>query len=193
VEDRELLKAVYRALAWEELYRRAPGISRERVDDLFRRLASMLAPRPDAGPARTEVPRRARLHCDGASRGNPGPAGIGMVLCAEDGTEILAWGAAIGRATNNVAEYQALIEGLGRALELGVREIEVVSDSQLLVYQLTGRYKVKNPTLARLYQAAGELLGRFDRWEVRHVSREQNREADRIARSQIKKNRRTGR
>jgi len=159
VEDRELLKAVYRALAWEELYRRAPGISRERVDDLFRRLASMLAPRPDAGPARTEVPRRARLHCDGASRGNPGPAGIGMVLCAEDGTEILAWGAAI----------------------------------QLLVYQLTGRYKVKNPTLARLYQAAGELLGRFDRWEVRHVSREKNREADRIARSQIKKSRRTGR
>jgi len=195
VHSRELLKAIYRAVAWEELFRLAPEASREQVDELFRRWRESLPAEPEHGPLPSpaeqsdpaSAPREARLHCDGASSGNPGPAGIGMVLCAKDGTEIAAWGESIGRATNNVAEYAALIAGLTRALQLGVREIDVRADSQLLVYQLTGRYRVKNATLADMHAEATALLGRFDKWQARHVPREQNRKADSLATAEVKK------
>ncbi len=183
MDDLELLRAVYRAVAWEKLCRTAPDASRERVDELFRRLAQALECCPEGERAPGPSLRKARLHCDGASRGNPGPAGIGMVLCAADGTEIQAWGMPIGRATSNVAEYRALIAGLERALQLGVREIEVLSDSQLLVRQLTLRYKVKSPRLAPLHEKARSLLEGFQSWAARHVPREENEKADRIAKS----------
>ena len=195
MQSRELLKAIFRAVAWEELFRLAPEASREQVDELFRRWRESLSGEPerDTLPSPAEqsdpasAPREARLHCDGASSGNPGPAGIGMVLCDSDGTEMAAWGESIGRATNNVAEYAALIAGLTHALELGVREIDVRADSQLLVYQITGRYKVKNARLADMHAEATALLGRFDKWQARHVPREQNRKADGLAAAAVKK------
>jgi len=187
VADRELLRAVYRAIAWDRLYELAPGATREEVDGLFRRFQETLAPSPAASASPAGALPRSVLYCDGASSGNPGPAAIGVVLSRPDGSEVESWGRPIGRATSNVAEYKALIEGLGRALELGVREVEVASDSQLLVYQLTGRYKVKHATLRELYGAVRELLGRFERWSVRHASREETAQADRLARSQLKK------
>ena len=97
---------------------------------------------------------KARLSTDGGSRGNPGPAAYGYVLEAEDGTVLDARGEAIGTATNNVAEYSGLIAGLESALERGVEEVEVVSDSELLVKQMRGEYKVKNETLRELVDDA---------------------------------------
>ena len=191
MDDTELLRALYRAIAWEKLYSHSPELSRERVDDLFRRLGELTERRgepasgaPSPAPPAPQPPPRpglVRLYCDGASSGNPGPAGVGMVLCDSDGTEIQAWGQPLGQATNNVAEYSALIEGLRRALELGVREIEVNSDSQLLVFQLTGRYKVRSAALSELHREALALLGRFDSWQARHIPRLQNRRADGLA------------
>jgi ribonuclease HI len=123
---------------------------------------------------------RARLSTDGGARGNPGPAAFGYVLEAEDGTVLAAHGEAIGRATNNVAEYRGLVAGLEKALELGVDEIEVVSDSELLVRQMTGVYRVKSEALRDLAGAAHELARRFRRVEYRSVRRELNELADRL-------------
>ena len=100
---------------------------------------------------------RARLFTDGGSRGNPGPAAYGYVLEAEDGTVLAAHGEAIGVATNNVAEYRALLAGLDRAEEAGVDELAVVSDSELLVKQMRGEYKVKNAALRELWDEAQRL------------------------------------
>ena len=121
---------------------------------------------------------RARLSTDGGARGNPGPAAYGYVLEAADGTVLDARGEAIGTATNNVAEYRALLAGLERAVELGVDELEVVSDSELLVKQMRGEYKVKNATLRELWEEARLLAGRLERVEYTAVRREANELAD---------------
>jgi ribonuclease HI len=123
---------------------------------------------------------RARLSTDGGARGNPGPAAYGYVLEAEDGTVLAAHGETIGVATNNVAEYRALLAGLEKAADVGVRELTVVSDSELLVRQMTGQYKVKNETLRDLSSQAGRLARRFDRVEYKAVRREHNELADRL-------------
>ena len=123
---------------------------------------------------------RARLSTDGGARGNPGPAAYGYVLEADDGTVLAAHGETIGTATNNVAEYRGLIAGLEKALELQVHELDVVSDSQLLVRQMTGEYKVKNETLQELQAEAAELASRLGRVDYRSVPREHNDLADRL-------------
>jgi probable phosphoglycerate mutase len=123
---------------------------------------------------------KARLSTDGGARGNPGPAAFGYVLEAEDGTVLDARGEAIGVATNNVAEYSALVAGLEKAAELGVTELEVVSDSELLVKQMTGEYRVKNETLAELNEEAERLARRVGRVRYVAVRREHNELADRL-------------
>ena len=121
------------------------------------------------------------VYCDGAARGNPGPAGIGVVITGEDGTEVDRIADGIGVATNNVAEYRAAIAGVSRAAQLGATDVLIRSDSRLLVEQLLGRFRVKNPTLQRLHTEARALLSGFDRYRIEHVPREQNKEADRAA------------
>jgi ribonuclease HI len=123
---------------------------------------------------------KARLFTDGGARGNPGPAAYGYVLEADDGSVLAAEGEAIGVATNNVAEYRALIAGLAKAIELTLGEIEVVSDSELLVKQMRGEYKVKNAALRDLSLEAARLARRLARVEYRHVRREHNVLADRL-------------
>ena len=123
---------------------------------------------------------KARLSTDGGSRGNPGPAAYGYVLEALDGTVLDARGEAIGVATNNVAEYRALLAGLAAAAERGVEEIEVVSDSELLVKQMRGEYKVKNETLRELVDEAESLARRLGRVRYTAVRREHNELADRL-------------
>jgi ribonuclease HI len=123
---------------------------------------------------------KARLSTDGGARGNPGPAAYGFVLEAEDGTVLAAHGEAIGRATNNVAEYRGLVAGMERAAELGVRELEVVSDSELLVKQMRGEYRVKNEALRELWEDATDLERRFARVRYTSVRREHNELADRL-------------
>jgi probable phosphoglycerate mutase len=123
---------------------------------------------------------RARLFTDGGARGNPGPAAYGYVLEAEDGTVLAAEGQAIGSATNNVAEYSGLIAGLRKAAELHVPEVEVVSDSELMVKQMRGEYRVKNAALRALSVEAASLAREFANVEYRHVRRAQNELADRL-------------
>jgi ribonuclease HI len=123
---------------------------------------------------------KGRLFTDGGARGNPGPAAYGYVLEGEDGTLLEAHGEAIGVATNNVAEYRALVAGLRRAAEIGVDELEVVSDSELMVRQMTGVYRVKNEALRDLSDEASRLARRLGRVTYRAVRREHNELADRL-------------
>jgi ribonuclease HI len=122
-----------------------------------------------------------RIHIDGGSRGNPGDAGYGVYVQDADGADVARLYGYLGVATNNVAEYQGLINGLRFALEQGARRVQVYSDSELVVRQIEGRYKVKHEGLRPLYREASALLGRFTRWSVTHVRREQNKEADKLA------------
>jgi ribonuclease HI len=131
-------------------------------------------PRP--GP-----PAALRLHVDGASRGNPGEAGFGVHVTGDDGSEVASLYGYLGKATNNVAEYQALLHGLRFALARGASRVEVFSDSELLVRQVEGRYRVKSPGLQPLHREARGLLARFERTRIVHVPRERNREADALA------------
>ena len=123
---------------------------------------------------------KARLFTDGGARGNPGPAAFGFVLEAEDGTVLAAEGKAIGVATNNVAEYSGLVAGLEKALELHVPDVEVVSDSELMVKQMRGEYRVKNDALRELFLEASALARRFASIEYRHVKRAHNELADKL-------------
>jgi len=123
---------------------------------------------------------KAKLSTDGGSRGNPGPAAFGYVLEAEDGTVLAAHGERIGVATNNVAEYRGLVAGLEKAIELAVPEVEVVSDSELLVKQMNGEYKVKNPALRDLSLQAARLAREIGKVSYTAVRREHNELADRL-------------
>ena len=123
---------------------------------------------------------KARLFTDGGARGNPGPAAYGYVLETEDGTVLAAHGEAIGIATNNVAEYSALIAGLEKASELAVGEVEVVSDSELMVKQMRGEYKVKNAALRELSLQAAQLARTVGTVRYTAVRREHNELADRL-------------
>src|SRR4051794_31514950 len=123
---------------------------------------------------------KARLFTDGGARGNPGPAAYGFVLETEDGTVLAAEGEAIGVATNNVAEYSGLVAGLRKALELHVPDVEVVSDSELLVKQMRGEYRVKNEALRALFVEASTLARGLQSVEYRHVKRAHNELADRL-------------
>ena len=120
-------------------------------------------------------------NADGASRGNPGPAAYGAVVYDAADTELRALGGAIGRATNNVAEYRGAIAAVAAALELGATELELRLDSQLIVRQLQGRYRVRNAALKPLFTQLTQLLDRLDVVRLRHVPREQNTRADELA------------
>ena len=122
----------------------------------------------------------AKLSTDGGARGNPGPAAYGYVLETDDGTVLAAHGKTIGVATNNVAEYRALVAGLEKALELGVDEVEVVSDSELLVKQMRGEYKVKNDALRELSEEAAQLARQLRSVRYTAVRREHNELADQL-------------
>lgn len=123
---------------------------------------------------------RVTVHVDGGSRGNPGPAAIGVVITGEDGAVLAELGERIGVATNNVAEYRAVLRGVQRAGELGARCVEIVNDSELVAKQLTGAYKVKHPAMRPLHLEALEALRAFDAWTIRSVPRAENADADRL-------------
>ena len=124
------------------------------------------------------APQRLVLHVDGGARGNPGPAAIGVVASAPDGEVVAEVAERIGVATNNVAEYRALLRGLRLAAQLGAREIEVINDSELVAHQLNGRYKVKHPSMRPLYEQAKAALRDFEHVRIRSVPRAQNARAD---------------
>ena len=127
------------------------------------------------------APGHAIAYSDGASRGNPGPAAYGIRILAPDETELVAEGCAIGDATNNVAEYRGVVAVLERAVELGVEELELRLDSELIVKQMRGIYRVKQPALQQLKAQVDRLVRQFRRVDVKHVRREFNSEADALA------------
>jgi len=127
---------------------------------------------------------RVRAFIDGASRGNPGPAGYGVHLTRDDGIVITARGF-LGETTNNVAEYSGLIEALNLAIDEGAEEVDIASDSLLLVQQMRGNYRVKHPNLKPLWAEATRRAHRFRRFSIRHVYREENKLADRLANEAI--------
>jgi ribonuclease HI len=118
------------------------------------------------------------VNVDGGARGNPGPAAIAAVVRDADGEILYEAHETIGRATNNVAEYRALIFGIEKAAELGADELELVGDSELVVKQVRGEYRVKDAGLKPLHSAAQQALSNFAEWQIRHVKRELNSEAD---------------
>ena len=122
------------------------------------------------------------LYADGAARGNPGPAGAGAVLLDEEGNIVAELTRALGPATNNVAEYSALILGLEEARRLGASSIDVFMDSLLVVEQMRGRWRTKHPGLIHLRTTAGELLEQFEDWRVEWIGRKKNRRADELGR-----------
>jgi len=122
-----------------------------------------------------------KLFTDGASRGNPGEAGAGIVLFDDNNQELAARSLYLGQCTNNLAEYRALLLGLETAVQLSCKRLAIFMDSQLIVRQVLGRYKVKNASLKPLFDKAKILLTDFDKWSIEHVPREQNKRADELA------------
>ena len=181
--DRETaIRTLVAALDDAVLARSFPGQAPTAVRRLL--TGEPAAAAPAKGPAAAEAPRsigRCRLFTDGASRGNPGEAGAGAVLCDAAGGELAARSAYLGQCTNNVAEYRALLIGLEEAQRLGCRELDISLDSELIVRQLQGRYKVKNETLQTLFHEVQGRLAGFTRWTVGHVPRAKNARADELA------------
>jgi ribonuclease HI len=181
---KHLHAAVLRFLAREEplvaTLGAFPQLDRSRLQKILERAAATLEgePVPDEPAA---PPPRVRLYSDGVARGNPGPAGAGAVLVEPSGQVLDRIGKFLGTHTNNYAEYMGLLLGLKRAQELGVREVEVFADSELMIRQLGGRYQVKSPSLRPLYEEALKLLNDFERVKLVHVPREMNRAADEMS------------
>ncbi|HEX4038143.1 MAG TPA: ribonuclease HI family protein [Acidobacteriaceae bacterium] len=135
----------------------------------------------EAGGASGAAGEWVTAYCDGGSRGNPGPAGYGVFLQGSDGEKVGELSEFLGKTTNNVAEYRALLGALAWALEQGRSRLRVVADSELLVKQIQGRYKVASPDLRPLYEEAKRRIARLDGFRIEHVLRGKNREADRLA------------
>jgi ribonuclease HI len=125
--------------------------------------------------------RKLKIYIDGAARGNPGPAGIGVVILDGNGAKIKEYNKYLGKATNNVAEYNALVYSLQEAHMLGAKEITLCMDSELVAKQLKGEYKVKNENIKPLFEQAIHLINGLETVEVKHIDRSLNKEADKLA------------
>jgi len=132
-------------------------------------------------PTSSTERRQIIAHIDGGSRGNPGPAAYGLVLSTADGAPVASLSKYLGHTTNNVAEYEGLLAALDYALEHNHLHLKIITDSELLARQITGRYKVRNPNLKLLHDRARALIAQLDGFRIEHVRREHNREADRLA------------
>ncbi|MHB8836248.1 MAG: ribonuclease HI family protein [Candidatus Methylomirabilia bacterium] len=196
-DPRAVLEALAASLDAGEVLSRFPGLAREQLRGIVREAAGRL-PRParvsPASAAATGAsshtaaaagegawPGEVTVHIDGGSRGNPGEAGVGAYFQDRSGAPLQSIARYIGRATNNTAEYQALLIALARARDAGVKHLRVFSDSELLVNQVNGRYRTTVPHLQQYLQEAIRLMREIGRVDVAHVRREQNKEADALA------------
>lgn len=176
-----ILEAMARAEGLAVLSGELPDFSPAVLKKALKEAAHLLQQMATSRHARQSAPRSLILHIDGAARGNPGPAGIGVVLWDEAGTIREEHQAYIGKATNNMAEYEALLFGLWKARELGYTAVKVFSDSELLVRQVRGEYRVKHPRLRKFYDQVDQLVRSFDAFEIDHVRRGMNTRADLLA------------
>ncbi|MGQ0504961.1 MAG: ribonuclease HI family protein [Myxococcaceae bacterium] len=182
-KDADILRHIAREEPLGATLRAFPGLTRERLSKLIERLAEtveQLGSRPGSPEALSSLPR-VRVYSDGAARGNPGLSGAGAVLVEPSGQVVDRLGKFLGVQTNNYAESMGLLLGLKRARELGVKEVEVFADSELMIRQLGGRYQVKSPSLRPLYEEALKLLNDFSRVKLVHVPRDMNTAADEMS------------
>jgi len=197
-DPRAVLEALAASLDAGEVLSRFPGLARDQLRVIVREAAGRLpraatrsTPAPpvkavfpadaDADAGAGTWPEEVSVHIDGGSRGNPGEAGVGVYFQDRSGAPLQSIARYIGRATNNTAEYQALLVALARAREAGVRHLRVFSDSELLVNQVNGRYRTTVPHLQQFLQEAIRLMREIGRVDVAHVRREMNKEADALA------------
>ena len=152
---------------------------KEGMSDLMQGIDDYLSD-DNNGDDNTTVTGRISLYCDGGSRGNPGPAATGYVLLDKSGKRITQGGQYLGSTTNNQAEYKSLVQGLEKAIELGISHLMAYMDSQLVVRQVTGQYKVKNKDIRPVYAQAKDLIAQFDKFAIDYVPRGDNEEADAI-------------
>jgi len=196
--DAEILRFIAAREPLQDTLREHADLTREEVQAVLERAAAALeapsTPAPggpgdsgffstaalSSGPG-VAAANRIRVYSDGAARGNPGLAGAGAVLVEPSGRVVERLGKFLGVQTNNYAEYMGLLLGLKRAKELGVQEVEVFADSELMIRQLGGRYQVKSPSLRPLYEEVLELLNQFGRFKLVHVPREMNAAADEMS------------
>jgi ribonuclease HI len=192
-DPRAVLEALAASLDATEVLGRFPGLSREQLREAVREAAAKLprvAPRAPAHPPAASVagapwPAEVVAHIDGAARGNPGEAGAGVYFQDRTGAPLERIARYLGRATNNTAEYQALLVALARARDAGVKHLRVFSDSELLVNQVNGRYRTKVAHLQQYLQEAIRLMREIGRVDVTHIRREGNVEADALANEAI--------
>ncbi len=182
--DRQtIIRRLAETLTDDELRKIFPGNSPADIRHILLQRPSDTSPQKNmAAMSRERVaPYACSLYTDGASRGNPGPAGAGAVLVDKDGREIAVRFGYLGICTNNIAEYKALILGLQLSLDTDCTTLEIFLDSELVVRQLTGRYKVKNKALKPLFTQAQQLLQKFTSFSIVHIPRAENRRADELA------------
>jgi ribonuclease HI len=194
-----LLELVGARLPLQILEAEFPELSREDIQQFFQSVAEHVRECPGlkeiaaaSNHAATAEVRRGSLYCDGASRGNPGPAGAGVLLLDDRGMVIVELSRFLDTATNNQAEYQALIRGLKAAADFGLNRVQIFLDSELVVKQVLGKYRVRHPRLQPLFREALSRLQHFDDYDIVHVGREYNQEADRLANEAIDRGLRGG-
>ena len=181
-KEADILRHVAREEPLSITLKAFPGLTRERLTRLLEKMAESTARSPArVNTSESSTPWKVRVYSDGAARGNPGPSGAGAVLVDASGQEVDRLGKYLGIQTNNYAEYMGLLLGLKRARDLGIREVEVFADSELMIRQLGGRYQVRSPTLRPLYQEALRVLNDFSRVKLVHVPRKMNAAADEMS------------
>lgn len=176
LSDYELLHLIRKHINLDALKSQNNSIAREAIDNLFSKLFEHIK-----RESPNDTHEKLIIHSDGASRGNPGKAGIGIVIFDGDGRKVEEISEYIGETTNNVAEYKSLITAAKRALEYGVKEVIFKVDSELIVKQIYHKYRVKAPHIIPLYRELQGMLVKFQEWEVIHVPREENFCADALA------------
>jgi ribonuclease HI len=174
-EAKKLLVTMTEDRMLSEIAKKIPGSNSAKIKELLLFAASIVEPDP------SERGTEYLLYVDGASIGNPGPSGIGVVIKDEKGRTIEEISEHIGVATNNVAEYQALTSGLEAIKKMGVEKIKILTDSELMAKQVDGSWRVKDKKLKELNKKASKILDSFSSYEIIHINREKNREADRLA------------
>ncbi|MHC4197055.1 MAG: ribonuclease HI family protein [Planctomycetota bacterium] len=187
ISDREILELIHKGIDHDGIAAKDPRATRKRLKEFFGKLGGLIGvesgmdTKKSAKPA-LRVSGHIQIYTDGASRGNPGKSGIGVVVLDGDKNVLAEVSEYIGdAATNNVAEYKALIRGVEKALEFSPSRVDVFADSELMVRQLNGRYKVRAPSILPLYNEARKLLGMLSESKVQYIPREQNSLADALA------------
>ncbi|MFC1514131.1 ribonuclease HI family protein [candidate division KSB1 bacterium] len=184
MDEKKLLQQIYKNINFNKLLGQNPGVSKKDVDHLFKKIDELL---PDSYQEKRTTLDDIHLYIDGAARGNPGHAAIGCVLKDPDGNVLHEESKYIGKTTNNVAEYTGLIHGLEILRHFAPPGVKIFSDSELLVKQINGEYKTKNPNLLKLKEKAESILVDFKEYSIEHIPREKNSLADGLANKALDK------